>query len=130
MIVAQFVAAPEFTMNKPHIQTAIPKRRYKYGAFSAIVLGDIQSDDPVDYHYILAVVEEGKSDPHIFITSERNRANEADQGSHTMRVLMPGDTQVIGASDRWSELDLFADDALQGVAQLLNLADEQVVRLL
>ena len=45
-------------MRVPHIKTAIPRQRHQIGGFVATILDEIDSDDPVSYRYIMAVVEE------------------------------------------------------------------------
>ncbi len=47
-------------MDAPKIQTAIPQRRYQFGEYTGVVLGDIESGDDVKYRYILALVREGE----------------------------------------------------------------------
>ena len=55
-------------MEAPKIQTAIPQRRYQFGEYTGVVLGEIESSDAVKYQYILALVREGES---ISIDAER-----------------------------------------------------------
>ena len=45
-------------MAEINIQTAIPKRRYRIGEFTAVVLGEVESEDRADYRYIMAVVDD------------------------------------------------------------------------
>ncbi len=50
-------------MTTPHIQTAIPQRRYQLGSFLVNILSDIKTDDPVEYRYIMALIDEGEQEP-------------------------------------------------------------------
>jgi len=58
-------------MNKPGIMTAMPRRRYRYGEFTVVVLGDIESSDGIDYRYIMAVVKGADPEPGLYLTAKR-----------------------------------------------------------
>jgi hypothetical protein len=116
-------------MDKPGIKTAIPKRRYRLGEFSLVVLGEINSADGVDYNYILAVVREGEAEPGLYITAQGD-PQQPTQNTLSMRVIMRDGSEVIGASDRWGDLDSFTSDALDTVIKILDLSDEQPFRLM
>jgi hypothetical protein len=116
-------------MDKPGINTAIPKRRYRLGEFSLVVLGEIDSADGIDYGYILAAVREGEAEPGLYITAQSD-PQQPTQNSLSMRVIMRDGSEVIGMSNRWGDLELFTSDALDIVVKILDLADEQPFRLL
>jgi len=116
-------------MDKPGINTAIPKRRYRLGEFSLVVLGEIDSADGIDYGYILAAVREGEAEPGLYITAQSD-PQQPTQNSLSMRVIMRDGSEVIGMSNRWGDLELFTSDALDIVIKILDLADEQPFRLL
>jgi hypothetical protein len=114
-------------MHKPGIVTAIPRRRYTFGEFSVIVLGDVESNDGVDYRYIAAVVQGKDPEPGMYITAELcsgSRAAHLD-----MRLVMRDGAQIIGSSDEWGDLDVFTEEALQVISRILNLGDETPYRL-
>ena len=117
-------------MEAPRIKTAIPKRRYQVGTFSAIVLGEVESADAASYRYVLAMVEEGKSAPSLYVTAERSSPNEASNGAYRLRLMGLTGTEVLGHSDRWQDLDSFLSDAFTIAVSRLGLTDEQVVRLM
>ncbi len=117
-------------MEAPKIQTAIPKRRYRLGSYTAVVLDEIESGDGVNYRYILALVREGEAQPGFFVTAEKNPRNRAQEGSHRMRVITENFTEEIGSSDRWGDVDNFAADGLALAAKTLGLGDESAVRLM
>ena len=75
-------------MSAPHIKTALPCQRHQIGSFVATVLTDIDSDDPVEYRYIMAIVEDGQQQPALFVTSERNTGPGADAGRYRLRVII------------------------------------------
>ncbi|MHB8256054.1 MAG: hypothetical protein ACYDHY_05845 [Acidiferrobacterales bacterium] len=112
-------------MDKPKIITALPQCRYKLGAFLITVLGEVESGDGVSYRYIAAVITEGDPEPGLYVTSERAAGSSGHTGKHAMRIIMRDGAQVIGTSDRWGNLDMFVSDALEVVARLLDLQDEQ-----
>ena len=114
-------------MNRPGFKTAIPKRRYKLGEFTCVVLGDIETSDGVDYLYILAVVQGQNTEPGLYITAEKT--GEA-AGQYSMRVIMQDGIEVIDSSAEWGSLDPFVDEALGMVSKMLNLGDETPYRLM
>ena len=114
-------------MCKPAFKTAIPKRRYKLGEFSIVVLSEVESEDGIDYQYILAVVQGQDSEPGLYITAEKAATSG---GAYAMRVCMKDGTEVIGSSAQWGSLDPFIDEALGIVSRVLNLGDETPYRLL
>ena len=52
--------------DRPNIGTAIPKRRYQVGDYSATVLGEVETTDPRQYRYILAMVPMGQRTPTLY----------------------------------------------------------------
>lgn len=117
-------------MNKPGIVTAIPKRRYKFGEFSVVILGEIESNDGVDYHLVMAVVRGNDPDPGIYITAERIREASTGSGDYTMRIVMSDGSEVLGTSNEWKDLEVFASAALDIVGRVLQLTDEVPYRLM
>ena len=117
-------------MNKPGIVTAIPKRRYKFGEFTVVVLGEIESDDGVDYHLVMAVIRGSDPDPGIYITAERSPQTGAGTGNYTMRIVMRDGSEVLGAADDWKDIEVFANVALDIVGRMLQLTDEVPYRLM
>ena len=112
---------------KPGIATAIPKRRYRFGEFTLIVLGDIESRDGIDYRYIMAVIRGQDPVPGIYITAEQGGGNP---GEFSMRFIMQDGSDVIGASTRWGDLDAFVEEATGIVSRVLSLSDEIPYRLM
>jgi len=112
-------------VSKPSIATAIPLRRYKYGEFTLTVLGDIDSRDEINYRYILAVVQGGNPEPGLYVTAEQGAGNEM-----AMRVMMRDGDEVIARSDRWRDVDVFVDEAMNIVSRVLSLSDETPYQLM
>ena len=112
-------------MYKPGIQTAIPRRRYRFGEFTLTVLGEICSSDGVDYRYIAAVIQGQDPEPGLYLTAEREAG-----GGYAMRLVLRDGAEVIGHSDQWGDLDAFVDEALNVVAQVLSLTDETPYQLM
>ena len=117
-------------MSKPGITTAIPKRRYKFGDFTVVILGEIESNDCVDYQLVMAVVQGSDPDPGIYITAERSPQADADTGDYTMRIIMRDGSEVLGTSNEWKDIEVFAKEALDIVTQVLQLTDEVPYRLM
>ena len=117
-------------MSAPHIKTAMPRRRYQIGGFVATVLGDVASDDPVDYRYIMALVEEGENRPCLFVTAEGNPPKLRSEGRYRLRVILGDDSKEMGSSDEWGDTEQFALQALGLPAKLYRLTDEQPLRLM
>lgn len=112
-------------MSIPNIRTAIPRRRYQYGEFVITVLGEIESDDPARYRYIMAVASEGDPKPGLFLSCER-----VGQDNFRLRVAMADGEQVLGESDALGDEETFSREALKIVATILNLGDEVPHRLM
>ena len=117
-------------MPAPHIKTAIPRQRHQIGNFVATVLADIDSNDPVEYRYIMAIVEDGHKQPTLFITAERNTGSRAGEGRYRLRVVMDSEEKELTPSDEWGDLEHFSLAGLGIVAKLMNLHDEQPVPIM
>jgi hypothetical protein len=117
-------------MALPIIKTAIPKRRYQFGEFSLVVLGNIESDDGISYQFLLGIIPEGKNQPELFISAEKNPPNQREAGIYQMRVVAEQASKTLEQSDRWQDLDVFVKDALALTSELLNLTDEQPVQIM
>lgn len=116
--------------NAPKLTTAIPKRRYRLGEFSLVLLGEIESPARPPLRYVLAVIAPGAAEPHLYIVSQQSPVEVRDQGSHQLRVISADGDQVLGAQDRWKELEAFAEQGIKMVRQRLALEDETLQRLL
>ena len=117
-------------MNKPGIVTAIPKRRYKFGEFNVVILGEIESNDGIGYHLITAVVRDTDPDPGLYLTAERTPGADAQNGVYTMRIIMRDGVEVLGTSDAWHDVEVFANETLDIMRRVLNLTDEVPYRLM
>jgi hypothetical protein len=115
--------------DKPKIDTAIPQRRYTLGAYTVVILGEVQSSDGKDYRYVAAVVREGDPEPGLYLTAERS-TGQRPADPYDMRVTMHDGSQVIGTSNRWAGVEEFSTDALGLIASILDLQDEQPYRLM
>jgi hypothetical protein len=116
-------------MALPVIKTAIPKRRYQFGEFSLVVLGEIESGDGISYQFLVSIIPEGKNAPELFISAEKCPPNQREAGIYQMRVLAEQASKTIKQSDRWQDLDEFMQDALALASELLNLSDERPILL-
>ena len=114
-------------MNKPGFKTAIPKRRYRLGEFSIVVLGEIESSDAIDYQYILAVVQGQDPEPGLYITAEKADASKPE---YSMRIIMRDGAEIIGSSAEWGRIEPFIEEAMGIVSRVLNLGDETPYRLM
>jgi len=117
-------------MEPPRIQTAIPQRRYQFGEYSGVVLGDIESTDNVRYCFILALVREGEVKPSFYVSAEKNPRHRAKEGAYRLRVITSGLDEEVGSSDAWSELDAFCSEAFRIAAKVLGLSDEQPIPMM
>ncbi len=117
-------------MKKPHIRTAIPQRRYEIDTFSVVVLGEIESDDPVVYKWIMAFVDAGESEPLLYVTAEENPPGERAHGRYRARVVLGRDERHLGSDDFLGDLDAFTEYGFQIAARLLHLGGEEPVRLM
>ena len=108
-------------MQTPTITTAIPKHRYQFGPYQAVLLSEIESPDPVRYRYILALVRTGEAKPSVFVSCEKNPRAQAQDGSHRMRIVSEQVSEDLGSSDDYANADAFADAALNAAARVLGL---------
>lgn len=106
-------------MDKPVFQSAIPKRRYQIGEFSAVVLGDIESEGNKQYTYIMAIVKEGATVPTLYVTLENN----------ALEIIGEGINENLGTNTKWQQLDQFIASAMNVVVEMLGLRDEMPVLL-
>ena len=121
-------------MKKPSISTAIPKQRYKFGAYTIVVLEEIVSHSEIEYDYLLAAIKDGHNEPEVFISCEKADAEFSQNGSHIIRVfaqqLNPQDSgKIIDQSNSWADREAFISYALSGFQQMLELQDEQPIPL-
>jgi hypothetical protein len=112
------------------LNRAIPIRRYQLGEFKVVLLGEIESADDTLYQFVLAFVPEGNTEPLLYITCEQNQAEEQSEGTHRIRVVAPHDAQIFGSSDRWQDIEAFAEDGLLMARKLLDVMDEKPKRLM
>lgn len=112
-------------MNAPNIKTAIPKRRYQLADYSIAVLGEVESDDNVDYRYIFAMVQDGKNDPDFYVLSIRQSADD-----YLLKLVAPNMEKELDVSGAWRDLDLFCDQSISLAQQVMGLKDEAAHRLM
>ena len=115
---------------RPVIKTAIPRRRYQIGRYTAALLGEIESGDGRLYRYILAFVSEGQTEPVLYLCCEPSPPAERADGAYRLRLVGERMSDVIDADDQWGDLDRFAEQALRLGIQVLGLPDSGVQRLL
>jgi hypothetical protein len=116
--------------DRPLIQTAIPKRRYQAGDFSASLLGEIEARDGRRYRYILAFVQMGHAEPALYVCCEESAAEEVTEGRYRLRLVSDAMSEVLDVADRWGDIDAFSEQGLKLGIQALGLHQEQVVRLI
>ncbi len=117
-------------MKAPHIRTAVPRRRYEIDNFSVVVLGDVQSNDPVNYKYIMAFVDVSESEPLMYITSEENPPDKREHGRYRVRVIYGDDERNMGSDEFPGDLEQFTEYGIQLASRLLQLTEEEPIRLL
>lgn len=118
-------------MQKPNISSAIPRQRYRLGAYTVVVLGEIESPDETEYECMLAAIEDGHYEPEVYITCEK-AAGDPGRGLYTVRVFAAqlGNQElglIIGQSREWGSQEAFVSYALSGFQQMLQLQDEKPV---
>ena len=114
-------------MNSPRFATAIPKRRYQIGDFSAVILGDVESIDNINYRYIFAMVQDGSNEPSFYVLSIYRPSTEGD---YLLKVIAPNLERELDTSDAWRDLDIFAEQAISLAQQVMGMKDEAAHRLM
>ncbi len=115
-------------IDKPAIATAIPRRRYRLGEFTVTVLGDVESKDGRNYRHIAAIIKGQDPEPGMYITAEQGGAGRDD--ALEMRIIMQDGAEVLDSSERWRDVDVFAEEVIRIVSLMLKLTDETPYRLL
>ncbi|MCY4420820.1 MAG: hypothetical protein OXC42_06155 [Gammaproteobacteria bacterium] len=118
-------------MLRPNISRAIPKQRYKLGAYTIVVLDSIESKDQVEYECMLAAIEDGRDEPEVFITCEKSQTEPATD-DRLVRVFATqlgeeASGRIVDSSSQWASRDAFVSYALSGFQQMLQLQDEKPV---
>lgn len=116
--------------DRPAINTAIPKRRWQIGDFSATLLGEIDSGDQRRYRWVLALVAMDESEPSLYVTAEEAPPAASADGRYQLRVVSEALSDVVDRHDRWGDLDTFAEQALDLAQQVLGLANREPLRLM
>ena len=117
-------------MNRPAIKTAIPKHRYQIGAFTVIVLDEIETSDPTPYQFVAAVMRDGDPEPGIYLTVERPADAVEGKTALPLKLIMRDGTQLVKSSERWWDVETFTQDMLDYVRTILDMPDEEPYRLL
>lgn len=112
-------------INKPNIKTAVPKKRFRFGEFNVVILGEIETGDANEYLFIAAILRETDPEPGIYLTAEKSPPSEVQKGRYGMRLIMKDGSQWVRNSDDWRDLQAFSDDALDVTRSVLNLGDEE-----
>ncbi|QGU31625.1 hypothetical protein [Thermochromatium tepidum] len=115
---------------RPIIKTAIPKRRYQAGRYTASLLAEIESGDGRSYRYILGFVAQGQVEPALYVCSEPTPPSERAEGAYRLRVVSEVMTETLDTDDDWGDLDRFAEQALRVGIQMLGLPESGIVRLM
>lgn len=116
-------------MPVPKILTAVPKRRYQFGPYEAVVLGEIESPDPVRYRFILALVRVGQPKPSLYVTAEAEPARGHREATSRLRVVREEGGEEFVSQEEIHNVDEFAAAALAAAGQVLGLAGVVPVRL-
>lgn len=114
-------------MNRPLFATAIPKRRYQIGDFSAVILGDVESSDNIRYRYIFAMVQDGSTEPSFYVLSVHRPGADGD---YLLKIIAPNMERELDTSDAWRDLDIFAEQAISLAQQVMGMKDEAAHRLM
>jgi len=111
----------------PHIQSAYPKKRYKYGEFLVTLLTDVVSKDAQQYTYLIAIMPEGKTQPEVYITYQA--VSSQGDVTYQIKVISEQDEHIINYDANPMSESAFCDFALQGIEQMFGLTDETPVAL-
>lgn len=115
-------------MSVPRFTTAVPVRRYSISDFDFTVLSEIESQDERKFHFILAAVPLGQTEPLLFLSAEP----VAEGGPNTLRMMAYNrdDQRPVGDSDHWRSVDGFCKDAVPVAQKLLGLEDAEPMQVM
>lgn len=130
-------------MYAPNIKTAKTIKRYKAEGYSAAFVGDIKSEQGIQYEFIIVVFEGESPDPFLFVTSERNDPEASRKllaeigleslddpdpvqqgGSHFLCVFDERGHSNLGDSNDWGNAGKFEQAALEYLQKKLGVAFE------
>lgn len=117
-------------MDAPKITTAIPLQRYQFASYSAVVLGEIESPDSRKYRYILALVPDGQTRPVAYVSCTKAPRARAQDGSWVLGIVSETLSEELGQSDRWADIDAFANESLAVITRVLGLGDIEPQRVM
>jgi hypothetical protein len=87
----------------PAIKSAKPRKKFELGAYSAVLLGDIESLGSVKYKFIMVLYDQTQK-PCYFIASEVNdMAQSIGGGSHFLGVFDGNGHANCGSSNDWAD---------------------------
>ena len=108
----------------PKIATAIPQKRFQYGDYGVTILGDIDSNDGVEYRFVAAFVADGAAHPMLYVTAQRQPPGQRAAGQYGLHVINAALDEVMDQGDQWRDLAAFTEQALKIGSQLLGLEQE------
>jgi hypothetical protein len=99
---------------------------FAIGDFLAVLHGEIKSEGPVEYLYVLSVHRAEDNTLRLCVASEKNNVPMEGAGSHFLGVF-PGDGhENLGLSDEWADRDRFTARALSIAKERLGIVEDPV----
>lgn len=103
----------------PMIKNGRPLRRYKFGAYSALLMDEVESAQTVQYHFVFFVFQGDEKLPCLAVASEWS--DEESKQTPFLGVF-PGEGHLnLGASKKWLDFKVFAEAALETALAKLGL---------
>ncbi len=126
-------------MYAPMVKSARTVRRYRWAQYEAVFLDQVVSLGSIQYEFIMAVFEQGKTAAFLYVTSERNAypfapespsksGQEPGSSSSTTEAsyflcLFEGNTHHnLGLSSDWGDAHKFEEAAFRILAERLGSA--------
>jgi hypothetical protein len=106
---------------RPAIKTAKPMKTFLVDNHIAVLLGDIEAEGYIQYHFALVVLDNETLEPCCFVTSEVNAlAQEQGSGDSHFLCAFDGEGHInYGSSNDWADIEKFTQAALKKANSLL-----------
>ncbi len=106
---------------KPVIKSAKQQELSILGNYKIVLYEEIKPNGPINYAYIIAVLDHKSQEACLYIASEVNAAaRDGDDCSHFLGIFNGDDHDNLGASDEWGDKDLFTAEAMRIVNDRLG----------
>lgn len=107
--------------NAPIIKSAIPKQRYRLADFELVVLGDVITEDDIEYHHLLAVIAAGASEPVLYVSYETG----VGESEPRLRIITEQENRQYSLTQDLHDAEQFARAAIETTQKVFQISDQE-----